>query len=100
MCIRDRDSRSRATPSRAAGTTIRRPGARSRICSRTTAMDGVHDVGGLDGFGPVDAPPSEPVFHEDWERRAFRVSMAVMGGLGVPGGRFRHSIERMDPAHY
>jgi len=63
-------------------------------------MDGVHDVGGLDGFGPVDAPPSEPVFHEEWERRAFRLSMAVMGGLGVPGGRFRHSIERMDPAHY
>lgn len=62
-------------------------------------MDGIHDLGGLEGFGPVDAPPSEPVFAEAWERRAFRTSMAAMIGL-QPGGAFRHSIERMDPAHY
>ncbi|MEY2424199.1 MAG: nitrile hydratase subunit beta [Acidimicrobiaceae bacterium] len=62
-------------------------------------MDGIHDMGGVDGFGPVDAPPAEPVFGEDWERRAFRVSMATMMAL-QPGGGFRHSIERMDPAHY
>ena len=62
-------------------------------------MDGIHDLGGLEGFGPVDAPPSEPVFGEAWERRAFRTSMAAMIGL-QPGGAFRHSIERMDPAHY
>src|SRR5436309_788309 len=58
-------------------------------------MDGVHDLGGVAGFGTVDAPPSEPAFAEEWERRAFRVSMATIGGLGVAGGRFRHSIERM-----
>jgi nitrile hydratase beta subunit len=63
-------------------------------------MDGVHDLGGLDGFGPVEHAPSEPFFAEDWERRAFRLTMGVMGGLRVSGGRFRHSIERMDPAHY
>jgi len=63
-------------------------------------MDGVHDLGGLDGFGPVEHPPSEPFFAEDWERRAFRLTLAVNGALRVPGGRFRHSIERMDPAHY
>ena len=63
-------------------------------------MDGVHDVGGIDGFGPVDAPPAEPVFAEDWERRTFRVNLAVGMGLRPTGGRFRHSIERMDPAHY
>ncbi|MEY2430517.1 MAG: nitrile hydratase subunit beta [Acidimicrobiaceae bacterium] len=63
-------------------------------------MDGVHDIGGLQGFGPVDAPPTEPVFHDDWERRAFRISMAAMMSFASAGGRFRHSIERMDPAHY
>lgn len=63
-------------------------------------MDGVHDLGGLDGFGPVVAPPSEPVFHEDWERRAFRVNMAMLMSVGPGGARFRHSIERMEPAHY
>jgi nitrile hydratase len=63
-------------------------------------VDGVHDLGGIEGFGPVDAPPTEPVFHEDWERRAFRANTAVLMGLQPSGGAFRHSIERMDPAHY
>jgi nitrile hydratase len=63
-------------------------------------VDGVHDIGGVDGFGAVDAPPSEPVFAEPWERRAFRVSMATLGAVRAPGGRFRHSIERMEPSHY
>src|SRR4051812_32969341 len=54
----------------------------------------------MDGFGSVDAPPTEPVFAADWERRALRVMMATVAGLGVSGGRFRHSIERMDPGHY
>ena len=63
-------------------------------------MDGVHDLGGLDGFGAVNATPSEPVFSEGWERRAVRAMLATNIGLRVSGGQFRHSIERMDPAHY
>lgn len=63
-------------------------------------MDGVHDLGGIDGFGPVEHTPAEPVFEHDWERRAFRVNMAALAATGTGGGRFRHSIERMDPAHY
>ena len=47
----------------------------------------------------MQAPPTERIFGEDWERRAFRASMATMIALR-PGGAFRHSIERMDPAHY
>jgi nitrile hydratase subunit beta len=63
-------------------------------------MDGVHDLGGIDGFGPVEREPDEPVFHEDWERRVFRANGAVaMAGLSN-GGTFRHSIERMEPAQY
>jgi nitrile hydratase len=63
-------------------------------------MDGVHDLGGLEGFGPVVIEANEPVFHDDWERRGFRVNMAVWSGLQIPGGRFRHSIERIEPARY
>lgn len=63
-------------------------------------MDGVHDLGGIEGFGPVDAPPSEPAFHEDWERRVMRVNLAGLIALGVGGPRWRHAIERMDPGHY
>ncbi len=63
-------------------------------------MDGIHDLGGLEGFGPVEIEPDEPVFHEDWERRTFRISAAAGSALRYSGGAFRHSIERMDPGHY
>ncbi|MDT5246420.1 MAG: nitrile hydratase subunit beta [Mycobacterium sp.] len=63
-------------------------------------MDGVHDLGGLDGFGPVEHQTSEPLFAEDWERRAFRLMIGWIAAQSVPGGRFRHSIERMAPEHY
>jgi nitrile hydratase beta subunit len=63
-------------------------------------VDGVHDLGGLDGFGPVEHEESEPPFSADWERRTFRMIIGSIGSLGGPGGKFRHSIERMDAAHY
>jgi nitrile hydratase len=63
-------------------------------------MDGVHDVGGLDGFGAVERVPAEPVFGEDWERQAFAVTMATWAALRAGGAVFRHGIERMEPAHY
>ena len=62
-------------------------------------MDGVHDLGGMQGFGAVDVELDEPVFHADWERRAFRIAIAAMLA-GHLRGRFRHAIERMDPAWY
>ncbi|HEX4821324.1 MAG TPA: nitrile hydratase subunit beta [Acidimicrobiales bacterium] len=63
-------------------------------------MDGIHDLGGVQGFGAVDHSPSEPVFAEEWERRAVRVMLAANIGLRTSGPAFRHSIERMDPTHY
>ena len=62
-------------------------------------MDGVHDLGGMQGFGPVEVELDEPVFHTDWERRAYRLTIASMMA-GHLNGRFRHAIERMDPVWY
>ena len=62
-------------------------------------MNGIHDIGGLEGFGPVKVEPDEPFFHEPWERQAFRLTTAAFS-LARSGGQFRHSIERMDPAEY
>ncbi len=62
-------------------------------------MDGVHDLGGIQGFGRVEIEDDEPVFHADWERRAFRLTVSAMLA-GHLNGRFRHAIERMDPAWY
>ena len=29
-------------------------------------MDGVHDMGGMDGFGKIEVEENEPVFHAAW----------------------------------
>src|SRR5256885_3440349 len=63
-------------------------------------MDGIHDLGGMDGFGAVEVEPDEPVFHSDWERRAAGSTFAFFLTGFTNGGQFRHAIERMDPAHY
>jgi nitrile hydratase len=52
----------------------------------------------MQGFGSVEVEPAEPVFHEEWERRVFRIAVAVtLAGHGRGG---RYAIERMDPAWY
>ncbi len=44
-------------------------------------MNGVHDMGGLQCFGPIGAETDEPLFHHAWERRAFALTLA-MGASG------------------
>ena len=44
-------------------------------------MNGVHDMGGMHGFGPVQPERDEPWFHAEWERRAFALTLA-MGATG------------------
>ena len=44
-------------------------------------MNGVHDMGGMHGFGMVLPERDEPVFHADWERRVFALTLA-MGATG------------------
>ena len=61
-------------------------------------MNGVHDLGGIDGFGPVVPEPNEPVFHHDWERRVFALRFCTRALRNPDSGR--HAIERMPPAEY
>jgi nitrile hydratase len=63
-------------------------------------MDGVHDMGGMHGFGPVVVEGGDEVFHEEWEARVFALyQLSNMRDLvGGPGGRAVR--ESMDPAHY
>lgn len=60
-------------------------------------MNGIHDMGGLHGFGPVEVESNEPVFHERWEARVFGIVQSLGGG-NIDAGR--HSIERLDPVTY
>jgi nitrile hydratase subunit beta len=63
-------------------------------------VDGMHDLGGKQGFGAVRYTVDAQPFHEPWE-----VRVNSLYGLAVRRGIFnmdeyRHAIERMDPRHY
>ena len=57
-------------------------------------MNGVHDMGGMDGFGKVEAEPNEPTFHHDWEGRVMAMVRAVgaNGGLNIDAQRFAREM--------
>jgi nitrile hydratase subunit beta len=63
-------------------------------------VDGIHDMGGMQGFGAVPYEPGEPVFQEDWHRKvfAFGAFAARLSGTNQPA--FRHAIERVPPNDY
>ena len=63
-------------------------------------MNGVHDMGGMDGFGPIRREDNEPVFHADWERRVFALRLAMGGRRYYNVDEFRRTIERIPPARY
>lgn len=58
-------------------------------------MNGVHDMGGMHGFGPIPIEEDEPVFHHEWEGRVY----GMRPPLPIPGG-FRYAVERLDPGLY
>jgi len=67
---------------------------------RVFRVDGIHDLGGMQGFGAVAHAPAEPVFHEPWEGRTRALMEVVLDAAQPNGGEFRHAIERMAPGHY
>ena len=63
-------------------------------------MNGAHDLGGMHGFGPVVAEPNEPVFHADWERRVFAITLAMGAWRRWNLDMSRYARELMPPAEY
>ncbi|MEM9036664.1 MAG: nitrile hydratase subunit beta [Actinomycetota bacterium] len=63
-------------------------------------MDGVHDLGGVEGFGPLRIDADEAPFPHEWEGRvmAMRLLMGFWGAWNTDRGR--HSIERLPPVDY
>jgi len=63
-------------------------------------MDGIHDLGGRQGFGKVRYGVDAPAFHAAWEMRVNALySLAVRAGI-FNMDEYRHAIERMEPRHY
>src|SRR5215217_5888246 len=70
-------------------------------------MDGVHDIGGREGFGRVNWEDDEgdESFHEDWEARLWSMALQLFAQWrGKPElwtlDWFRHVRERLDPVDY
>lgn len=62
-------------------------------------MDGTHDLGGRQGFGPVPVEKGDAPFHYDWEWRMWALARAGIAH-GITIDWFRHGLERLVPADY
>ncbi len=63
-------------------------------------MSRINDVGGMQGFPPVQQELDEPPFHADWEAHVFALNRALLGQGVYNLDEFRDAIERMPPEDY
>jgi nitrile hydratase len=63
-------------------------------------MNGVHDMGGMHGMGPIQPEPHEPVFHARWEGRVFAMvrAMGAWRKWNIDASRFQREL--IPPADY
>jgi nitrile hydratase subunit beta len=63
-------------------------------------MNGIHDMGGMDGFGAVDVSDDQSVFHAEWEGRVMAANrvMGAIGAWNIDQGRY--GIETLPPHLY
>ena len=89
-----------------ARTGVRRRARRPRHDGRSArgdqggVMDGIADMGGMQGWGAVKRPGDEPVFGEKWEGRAFALGLLSMRTSGTNLDSFRHALDRQSPMNY
>src|SRR5262249_46893390 len=63
-------------------------------------MDGIHDMGGKQGFGHVPPLTQEPPFAEPWEGKAFALALLSIRAAGANTPAFRYALERVPPEDY
>jgi nitrile hydratase len=63
-------------------------------------MNGIHDMGGMHGMGPIRYEKNEPVFHEQWEGRVYAINRAIGAWKKWNIDAGRHGIELLPPADY
>ena len=63
-------------------------------------MNGIHDLGGMQGMGAINPEQDEPVFHSEWEAKAFALNIAsgAWRKWNIDAGR--HQIELLPQADY
>ena len=76
-------------------------GRTGKRTGKVLLVDGIHDLGGMQGFGAVELLRRRSLFSAHrWQAVARALLVIVAGAVEVSGGEFRHSIERMEPGHY
>jgi nitrile hydratase len=63
-------------------------------------MDGIHDMGGMHGFGKVEPEPNEPIFHADWEGHCLAINRAMSYAGAFNIDQSRAAIEELPPDVY
>lgn len=63
-------------------------------------MARMNDVGGMQGFGPIDTTDDTEPFHADWEARVFALNRALIAAKVFNLDEFRDAVESMRPADY
>ena len=63
-------------------------------------MNGVHDMGGDQGMGPIQYEKDEPVFHAPWEGRVYAINRLLGAWRKWTIDGSRHGIELLPPADY
>jgi len=61
-------------------------------------MNGVHDVGGMQDFGPIRPEANEPVFHAPWEGRVLAMNLAIAAWRKFAADHRRYARELIPPA--
>src|SRR5215470_9803118 len=62
-------------------------------------MNGVHDLGGMQGFGPIIPEKNEPAFHAPWEGRLVAIRRALIADGKLPS-TLRPAIESLPATEY
>jgi nitrile hydratase beta subunit len=64
-------------------------------------VNGIHDMGGMHGMGPIEHEANEATFHMPWEGRVYALMRVLRTRPGVWNlDAFRHGIEQLPPANY
>jgi nitrile hydratase beta subunit len=63
-------------------------------------MNGVHDMGGMHGMGPIQAEKNEPVFHAEWEGWVLALRRAMGAWRKWNIDVMRHEVELVPPVEY
>src|ERR1700689_4250471 len=63
-------------------------------------MDGIADMGGMHGFGPIDRSDDDGTFHAEWERSILGITFSALGAGLFNVDEIRRATESADPLTY